>query len=84
MVGILRGEFTKSREPSDHAKEQGSYSLKHLHQYSRGCERKSRETVKESNLSIRRRKHVVRSPVSKIWTSEVRKRNPSTSRVVKS
>jgi hypothetical protein len=25
MVGILRGEFAKSREPSDLAKEQGSY-----------------------------------------------------------
>jgi hypothetical protein len=31
-VEILRGEFTKFREPSDRVEEQGSYGLKPLHQ----------------------------------------------------
>jgi hypothetical protein len=39
MVEILQGEFGKSREPSNHAEEKGSYGLKPFHQYSRGCER---------------------------------------------
>jgi hypothetical protein len=50
-VGILRGEFAKFREPSDRVEEQGSYGLKSLYQDSRGCERRSREIVKESEPS---------------------------------
>jgi hypothetical protein len=52
MVKILCEEFAKSQEPSDHVEEQGSYSLKPLHQYSRGLERRSRETMKESKLFV--------------------------------
>jgi hypothetical protein len=78
MVGILGGKFVKFREPSDRVEDKGSYSLKPLHQDSRGCERRSRKTAKESNPSVRRRTCVARSPLSGIQTSEVIKGSPST------
>jgi hypothetical protein len=55
--------------------------LRPLYQYSRGCERRSRETVKESESSDRRRTRVARSPILGIRASKVREGSHSTSQV---
>jgi hypothetical protein len=65
------GSLTKSHYVDSRVED-----LKPFYQDSQGHERRSHEIEKESKPSIRRRTHVTRSPVSGIWTSEVRKISP--------